>query len=113
MVDAISSVPIPLLPSQFTPEASGSGFSPDTTDLGAEFESVFMSMMIKQLRSAMGTSLFQGDKADALGGLFDLHIGKQLADSGGIGIQRMVDDWLATQLKASEAGTQLTAETTS
>jgi Rod binding domain-containing protein len=55
------------------------------------FESLLASMMLKQMRQTLepGT-LFSGDKADVLGGLFDLYMGQHMTQGRGLGIADMV-----------------------
>lgn len=60
-----------------------------------DFESVMMSILVSNMRkSSFGEGLFPGDKSDTLGGLFDMMVADQIADSGGIGIKGMITDWL-------------------
>jgi peptidoglycan hydrolase FlgJ len=58
----------------------------------AGFESVFMSMLVKEMRQTSdGSSLLFGhDTGDVLGGLFDYYMGQHLAQSGGLGIAAMI-----------------------
>jgi Rod binding domain-containing protein len=55
------------------------------------FESMFSSMLFKGMRQSLGSeSMFQGDKSDVLGGMFDYFMGQHLAPSGSLGIAAMV-----------------------
>lgn len=55
------------------------------------FESIFVSMILKQMRQSLdGESMFGGDKGEVLGGMFDHFMGEHIAKSGGIGIANMV-----------------------
>src|ERR1700733_10127050 len=55
------------------------------------FESMFSSMLFKGMRQSLGSdSMFQGDKSDVLGGLFDYFMGQHTAPSGSLGIAAMV-----------------------
>jgi Rod binding domain-containing protein len=57
----------------------------------AGLESMFLSMMLKQLRtSEQGQGLFAGDKSDTLGSMFDQYLGQYLAESGGVGLSAML-----------------------
>jgi len=61
-----------------------------------EFEGLFMSLVVKELRKAAPEGgLFAGDAADAYGSMFDLFMGQHLAQGGGIGIRRLVNTYLA------------------
>ncbi len=55
--------------------------------VGVEFESVFLSMMIKEMRNSLdGGGFFGEESSDTYGGMFDLFIGKHLAESKPLGI---------------------------
>lgn len=55
-----------------------------------QFEGVFMSMMIKQLReSGSGEGLFPGDASDTYGGMFDSFMGDHLAQSSETGLEEL------------------------
>lgn len=59
--------------------------------VGAEFESVFLSMMIKEMRKSLdGGGFFGQESSDTYGGLFDLFIGKHLAEAKPLGIGEML-----------------------
>ena len=58
-----------------------------------QLEAVFISMLVKELRTAgLEEGLFAGDSSDTFGGMFDSFMGKELAKSGGIGLQRLFKD---------------------
>jgi peptidoglycan hydrolase FlgJ len=61
------------------------------------FESLFASMLLKEMRRTLQEgSLFGDDKGDVLGGLFDHFLGEHLAQAGALGIGAMVkNQWLA------------------
>jgi Rod binding domain-containing protein len=55
------------------------------------FESVFLSLLMKQMRQTLSEgSMFDQDKGDVLGGLFDHYLGQHLAPAGALGIAAMV-----------------------
>ncbi len=59
--------------------------------VGVEFESVFLSMMIKEMRSSLeGGGFFGEETSDTYGGMFDLFIGKHLAESKPLGISDLL-----------------------
>ena len=61
-----------------------------------DFESLFSSLILKEMRKTLEpNTLFGNDSADVYGGLFDLFLGQQVAQTGGLGIGRMVRDALA------------------
>lgn len=59
-------------------------------DMAGEMEATFLSMLLKEMRQTLdegeGGGLFPGDSGDVQGGLFDLYLGRHLADAGGIGL---------------------------
>ncbi len=63
--------------------------------LAVEFESVFVSLLLKEMRQTLNEdSFFAGDQSDTYGGLFDLFMGQHLAQSGALGISQMIDAYL-------------------
>jgi Rod binding domain-containing protein len=57
----------------------------------SEFESVFLSLLMKEMRQTLSEgSMFNQDKGDVLGGLFDHYLGQHLAPAGALGIAAMV-----------------------
>jgi peptidoglycan hydrolase FlgJ len=71
---------------------SGSTLDPTAaaraTETAREFEATLLGMLLKEMRQPMEEDggLFPGDSGDVQGGLFDLFMGKYLADAGGIGM---------------------------
>jgi len=64
------------------------------------FESMFLSMMLKEMRQTLDQGGFFGDDTgDVYGGLFDLYLGQHLAQAGGIGIGAMVKHQLQSKYK--------------
>lgn len=60
------------------------------------FESMFASMLIKQMRQTLEPdTLFGKDSGDVLGGLFDSFMGQHLAQAGGLGIAALVRQQLS------------------
>jgi len=64
----------------------------DAVGMAKQFESLFVSMLIKEMRqsSGFGEGLFPGDASDTYGGMFDMFMGQHLAENGGIGLAEMV-----------------------
>lgn len=56
-----------------------------------DFEAVFLSMMIKELRQTDSEDggLFPGDASDTFGGLFDTIMGQELAAGKGVGMESL------------------------
>lgn len=61
-----------------------------------DFEATLLSMLLKEMRQSMEPEggLFPGDSGDIQGGLFDLYMGKYLADAGGIGMAPALESQL-------------------
>lgn len=71
--------------------------------VGTDFESVFMSMMIKEMRNSLDGGFFGEESSDTYGGMFDLFIGKHLAESRPLGIANMMlDQYEKTQQRGQE-----------
>jgi Rod binding domain-containing protein len=81
---------------------SGGKQSVDAVATG--FESMFMSLILKEMRQTLEPGmLFGQDSSDVQGGLFDLYLGQHLAQAGGLGIAKMVKSHLAPS-PTSECG---------
>ncbi len=83
------------------PESAGTSQSPSrplqqghaAEQVAQDFESVFASMLLKEMRHSLEPgSLFGEDSGDVYGGLFDRFIGEQMAKGKGLGMSRMVQD---------------------
>jgi Rod binding domain-containing protein len=99
------SAPAPIVDvSTLAAEGLSSGSSPGTRTpaaLAREFESVFVSLMLKEMRQSLEEGLFPGDKSDTLGGLFDMTIGQHISETSGIGLAESLEKYIATSLNAS------------
>lgn len=84
-----------LSPSMFDSVGAGSVNSNSSLDkiesVGVEFEGVFLSMMLKEMRNSLeGGGFFGEESSDTYGGMFDLFIGKHLAEAKPLGISDML-----------------------
>lgn len=62
-----------------------------------EFESVMLSMVLKQMReSSSEDGMFPGDNSGTLGGMFDTYMGEHLAESGGFGLMESFEGKLTS-----------------
>jgi len=78
------------------PSVAGAGDDASQKDVAAEFEALLVSLLLKEMRqTAGGDGLFAGESSDIYGGLFDLYLGQHIAESGGLGISRMVETYLS------------------
>lgn len=75
-------------------------------EVGKEFESLFLSLMLKELRSSLQDGMFQGDGGDVYGGLFDLMMGQSMAASNPLGIGQMIQNYLPAESE-SASGSKL------
>lgn len=67
--------------------------NPDTQgQLAKEFEGIFLSLLIKEMRNSSfdGEGLFQGDKSDIYGGMFDQFMAQHLTNGAGLGIAELM-----------------------
>jgi Rod binding domain-containing protein len=59
------------------------------------FEGLFMSLVLKEMRKTLEPNgLFGKDAGDVQGGLFDMYMGQHLAQSGSLGLARMLQHQL-------------------
>lgn len=61
---------------------------------GTEFEAVFMSMMVKQLRETLEGGFFGEEKSDTFGAMFDMYLGQHLAESQPLGIGKAIETYV-------------------
>ncbi len=65
--------------------------------VAGQFESLFLSLVLKEMRQTLEPgALFGEDRADVCGGLFDLYLGQHLAKAGGFGLAAMLKRQLKT-----------------
>lgn len=85
---------------------------------GAEppnFESLLLSMMVKEMRQSMGSDLFPGDESDILGSLFDMHLGEHMSQFAQLGLNESLLGSHATKpsdARSFDATIPTVAETT-
>ena len=71
----------------------------------SDFESIFISIMLKEMRNTLDQQdggLFDGDKSDTMGGMFDMFMSKHLAQTQPIGVGAAVKTYLQNQLGQGE-----------
>jgi Rod binding domain-containing protein len=87
------------------PESSSAGrgkHSQAPISVAKEFESVFASMMLKEMRQSLEpSSLFGHDSGDIYGGLFDRMMGEELTKGQGLGMASMICKGIERQEKAA------------
>lgn len=79
--------------------------------VGKEFEGVFLSLMLKEMRNTLQDGGFFGeDTSDTYGGMFDMFIGQDLATSSPLGIAKlMAESYERNQPTATEFANQVEA----
>ena len=60
----------------------------------SQFEELFVSLMLKQMRETLDEGLFGKDSSDSLGAIFDMYMGKHLAASSPLGVGKAVSAYL-------------------
>ncbi|MDM4016763.1 rod-binding protein [Roseiconus lacunae] len=100
-MDAISSSMPMTAPTGMSAIGNGVGASAENMEqLGTEFESVFVSMLLKEMRNSLDEGFFGSESSDSFGGLFDMFVGKHLAESDALGVGKM----LAGQYESQSGG---------
>ena len=89
-MNAISSGLSPSLLSVPSGAGDGAKSAEQMKELGTQFESVFVSMLLKEMRQSLDEGFFGGEASDSFGGMFDMFIGQHLAKSSPIGIGDMM-----------------------
>lgn len=62
-----------------------------------DFEAMFVSMLIKQLRETLQEGLFTKETSDSFGAMFDMYMGEHLAESSPLGIGKAVSKYMEAQ----------------
>lgn len=84
-------------------------------EMATEMEATFLSMLLKEMRQTLEPEggLFPGDTGDVQGGLFDLYLGRHMAESGGVGMAaallRQIQSTSATQTPTTNAPAPISA----
>lgn len=64
--------------------------APSPEDAAKAFESLFASILLKEMRNSLSEGFFGSEKSDVLGGMFDQYMGQAMTEGQGIGIRQMV-----------------------
>jgi Rod binding domain-containing protein len=76
-------------------EQARSGDPRSIERVAANFESLFVSMVLKEMRQTLEPdTLFGSDTSDAYGGLFDMYLSQHVVQAGGFGVAKMVRQYL-------------------
>ena len=98
---SIQASPASMVPPLSTVDVESLGASPgrNPEDVAQALESVFASLLIKEMRKTLSDGIFGSEQSDVLGGMFDLHMGQAMTDGPGLGIKQLVLAQLAAQSK--------------
>ena len=86
-------VGLPGMDGQVASLARQAGIADDSKMEGAatEFEGLFLSMMLKEMRNSLSEdSLFGGESSDVYGGLFDMMLSQSMAETQPLGIAKLL-----------------------
>lgn len=61
-----------------------------TPEVAKDFEALFASMLLKEMRKTLADGLFGSESSDVYGGLFDLHMGEAISEGRGLGIKELI-----------------------
>lgn len=79
----------------------------DSTSAGKKIESLFASMLVKELRRGLETGFFEGPGAQIYTAWLDEHLGQALADRDALGMAGMVKTY--ADRKAADAAAEAAA----
>jgi flagellar protein FlgJ len=89
-----------------------SGDAQSIERVAAEFESLFVSLVLKEMRQTLDPgTLFGSDQSDVYGGMFDNSLSKHIVDCGGFGVADMVRKNLQRRPAPSSSATDTPAQT--
>ncbi|MEK6257863.1 MAG: rod-binding protein [Planctomycetota bacterium] len=92
---ALMASSLPLAPTRDGDGKSSKTNPQEAARVAQDFESVFASLMLKEMRKTLEPgAMFGEDSGDVYGGLFDLYLGQQMSQSGGFGLAKMVREAL-------------------
>ena len=73
------------------------GVESTISSTASEFESIFLSMMLKEMRNTLEQGeggMFGGEGSDTFGGMFDMFMGQHMAESNPLGIGNAIDKYM-------------------
>ena len=92
-IHAASNLVLDALPSTRGQESQHESTETDNERVARQFESVFLSMVLKEMRkTSSDDGLFAGDSADIYGGLFDQFLAQHISQGRSIGITELLGD---------------------
>lgn len=88
--------------------AGGTGNSPQEIRAAArEFEGYFLSYLLKIMRETVPKGMLESKAADQFLTFYDQELGRRAAEAGGIGIGRLVEEYLRQAAQPAEAPPQV------
>lgn len=98
-----SSLPLPESAGSIQPSTRADG-DQSAAKVAQDFESVFASMLLKEMRQSLEPgSLFGEDSGDIYGGLFDKYFGDQMTKANGLGLSNMMQQALEKSMNSGGA----------
>jgi len=79
----------------------GDGDPAEARKAGKEFESYFIAYLIKEMRTTVHSGLIKNKEGQEFYSLYDQEIGRLAAESGGLGLSRMLEQTLARGPRAA------------
>lgn len=74
-----------------------------TADVAKDFESIFASMLLKEMRQTLEPgSMFGEDSGDIYGGLFDRFVGEHMTKGQGLGLAKMFESSMQRMQRAGK-----------
>ena len=100
---ALLSQPLPLSETSASNPFKPKGNTQAPEKVAKDFESLFTSMILKEMRKTLEPgSMFGEDSSDVYGGMFDQFLGQHIADSRGIGLAKMIREALERVTTSSQ-----------
>jgi flagellar protein FlgJ len=98
----LGSMPLSTTPSLLEGRVEAAKASADQgiETVASEFESIFLSLMLKEMRNTLDSEeggLFSGESSDTLGGMFDMFMSQHLAESNPLGISSAIESYMNNQ----------------
>ena len=80
-----------------SPDVESIRMTTDQVEAAKAFESYMVEMMVKEMRRSVPEGIFTSGAMDMFSGLFDQEISQRIAESGGLGFEKMMGDAMGVQ----------------
>ena len=103
----LAAMSVPVAPPGPAPETAAAalrhGGKRSVAHVARDFESMFVSLILKEMRQTLEPgAMFGEDNSDSYGSLFDMYMGQHIAKAGGFGIAEMVRHYLQASPQPGE-----------